>query len=98
MRTDIRDSGKMLQRNAKTIRGWLEEQQAAASKYDTVHVPPFSTRSLNTYANVTVNVKKAARVNSHFPNMQTVGYPFAAKQASEIATSVYSNYVSQNII
>jgi len=32
MRTDIRDSSRMLQRNAKTIRTWLEEQQATASK------------------------------------------------------------------
>lgn len=30
MRTDIRDSSKMLQRNAKTIRSWLEESSAAA--------------------------------------------------------------------
>ena len=30
MRTDIRDSSKMLQRNAKTIRNWLEESSAAA--------------------------------------------------------------------
>lgn len=29
MRTDIRDSSRMLQRNAKTIRTWLEESGAA---------------------------------------------------------------------
>ena len=31
MRTDIRDSSRMLQRNMKTIRAWLEESQSAAS-------------------------------------------------------------------
>ena len=31
MRTDIRDSSRMLQRNMKTIRTWLEESQTAAS-------------------------------------------------------------------
>ena len=31
MRTDVRDSSRMLQRNMKTIRTWLEESQSAAS-------------------------------------------------------------------
>ncbi len=31
MRTDIKDSSRMLQRNMKTIRTWLEESQSAAS-------------------------------------------------------------------
>lgn len=32
LRTDIRSSGKMLQRNIKTIRSWVEEAQEGASK------------------------------------------------------------------
>lgn len=32
LRTDIRSSGKMLQRNIKTIRSWVEEAQESASK------------------------------------------------------------------
>jgi hypothetical protein len=31
MRTDVRDSSRMLQRNMKTIRTWLEETQSGAS-------------------------------------------------------------------
>ena len=31
MRTDVRDSSRMLQRNMKTIRTWLEETQSSAS-------------------------------------------------------------------
>lgn len=32
LRSDIRSSGKMLQRNVKTIRTWMEEAQEAAPK------------------------------------------------------------------
>lgn len=32
LRSDIRSSGKMLQRNMKTIRTWMEEAQEGSSK------------------------------------------------------------------
>eukprot|EP00208_Stichococcus_sp_RCC1054_P004111 CAMPEP_0206134676 /NCGR_PEP_ID=MMETSP1473-20131121/147_1 /ASSEMBLY_ACC=CAM_ASM_001109 /TAXON_ID=1461547 /ORGANISM="Stichococcus sp, Strain RCC1054" /LENGTH=69 /DNA_ID=CAMNT_0053526295 /DNA_START=207 /DNA_END=416 /DNA_ORIENTATION=+ len=32
LRTDVRSSGKYLQRNMKTIRSWMEEAQEGASK------------------------------------------------------------------
>lgn len=32
LRSDIRSSGKMLQRNMKTIRTWMEESQEGSSK------------------------------------------------------------------